>query len=477
MTGGHVTIAAVRRAPSQGPGLPVVALLTGFLVLLVFLGKAVQEPSQLRLAVTFVAAVFLVGVATRSPVLALLVLFFWLVELGMTRRLVTEVTPITHSDPLLLVSPLILVLLAAAAIRSGALRQPTVLTKGVLILSGLSLLGAVNPLQGSLVAGISGLLFVLVPMLAFWVGRQYVDDTALRTLLKFVGGLGVLAAVYGLIQTLDGFPSWDQRWVNEVSYASLNVNGVIRPFAMFSSSAEYGMFIAIAIVVWLVMGLRVPLLPVMVGALAVLVPALVLESSRGVVLALLVTIGVLIGARSGLSITYSVGAGVLLLVILVVGLRHYVPTAYGPGTSGTLLSHQVEGLSDPLDPQTSTANAHLGLIKNGIRQAFSNPIGHGLGAVTIAGAKFGGLVKGTEADPSNVGVALGLPGLIAYLTVFFSGLSRVYKVARVRRDALALAALGVVVVTALQWLNGGQYAVAILPWIVLGWVDKPERSA
>jgi hypothetical protein len=68
---------------------------------------------------------------------------------------------------------------------------------------------------------------------------------------------------------------------------------------------------------------------------------------------------------------------------------------------------------------------------------------------------------------------MGLPGLIAYLVVLFAGMFRVYGIARLRRDDLALAALGVVTVTALQWLNGGQYAVAVLPWLVLGWADRP----
>ena len=164
----------------------------------------------------------------------------------------------------------------------------------------------------------------------------------------------------------------------------------------------------------------------------------------------------------------------LLLVALVFGLRHYGPSTYGTGTSAALLSHQVQGLSDPLNPQTSTAGVHLTLITNGLKQAFSQPLGQGISVVTIAGAKFGGLANGTEADPSNVAVALGLPGLLAYLVILVVGMTRVYGIATRRRDGLALAALGVVTLTALQWLNGGQYAVAVLPWLVLGWADRPR---
>ena len=36
---------------------------------------------------------------------------------------------------------------------------------------------------------------------------------------------------------------------------------------------------------------------------------------------------------------------------------------------------------------------------------------------------------------------------------------------------------GIVTVTAMQWLNGGQYVVAILPWLMLGWADRPAQDA
>jgi hypothetical protein len=34
----------------------------------------------------------------------------------------------------------------------------------------------------------------------------------------------------------------------------------------------------------------------------------------------------------------------------------------------------------------------------------------------------------------------------------------------------------VLVITLLQWLNGGQYAVAFLVWLVLGWVDRARLA-
>jgi hypothetical protein len=99
-------------------------------------------------------------------------------------------------------------------------------------------------------------------------------------------------------------------------------------------------------------------------------------------------------------------------------------------------------------------------------------LGLGTGAVTIASSKFGGEVRGTEADPSNAAVALGLPGLVAYSVLLVAGLRSAYRLAAVRRDARSLIALGLLVVTVLQWLNGGQYSAALLTWLSLGWIDQ-----
>jgi len=472
-------LAVARLRSLRMPAASSVAAAALLLVIPLLVGDAVQDPNRIRLAVAAAALVALTGIATYSPSASLLALVIWLVALAMSRRLVSELAPITRTDPLLLVSPVVLGLLAAAAARRGALRNRTVLTNAVLVLSLLTLLGAMNPLQGSLVGGIGGLLFVFVPILAFWIGRAYCDDRMLRQLLMLIAGLGIGAAAYGLVQVSSGFPAWDRHWIDEVSssYVALNVNGVIRPFASFSSSAEYGMFLGLAIVAWLTMGRRLFVLPLTIGAFAVLVPALVLESARGVVIALVATIGLLVGAHRGLPIAVSVGVGVLLLVALVFGLRNYGPTTYGTGTGAALLSHQVQGLADPLNPQSSTAGIHLAMIEHGVKQAFSQPVGQGIGVVTIAGAKFGGLANATEADPSNVAVALGLPGLLAYLVILGVGMTRVYAIASRRRDGVALAALGVVTLTLLQWLNGGEYAVVILPWLVLGWADRQQGAS
>jgi hypothetical protein len=132
----------------------------------------------------------------------------------------------------------------------------------------------------------------------------------------------------------------------------------------------------------------------------------------------------------------------------------------------------VNGLANPLNPHSSTLAVHASMVGEGFVTALHDPLGVGTGAVTIAGQKFGGQGLNTEADPSNAAVALGLPGLITFAVLLCAAFGRAYRLAVRRRDALSLIALGVLAVTLLEWLTGGEYAVAFLVWLTIGWVDR-----
>ena len=103
-------------------------------------------------------------------------------------------------------------------------------------------------------------------------------------------------------------------------------------------------------------------------------------------------------------------------------------------------------------------------------------MGNGVGVITIAADKFGPSDNAaTDVDPSNVAVAMGIPGLLTYGVVVLLAMRLAFHRARRTRDFLGLAALGIILVTSLQWLNGGAYAVAPLPWLLLGWLDGRPR--
>jgi cell division protein FtsW (lipid II flippase) len=211
-----------------------------------------------------------------------------------------------------------------------------------------------------------------------------------------------------------------------------------------------------------------------VAAVALLATALVFESARGPLVVLIAAVIIVTAAR--LSVhggTALIVTGIATALVPLVASILVPQVGEGSGTSD-LVAHQVEGLANPFDPNSSTLLGHATLAGQGLVSAVRHPLGLGVGAVTI-GTKFGGSPVQTEADLSNVGVAFGLGGLVAFVVVFVLAFVRAYRAAARTPRPLTLAALGILIVTVNQWLNGGMYAVAWLPWLVLGWLDRPNR--
>jgi hypothetical protein len=440
-------------------------------------GWLLTDDAGLRIAIAASVGMLLLGVGLLTPRQLLLGLVAWLAALGLLRRLVTELGSPVGADPLLLVGPLAMAVLVVVAAGRGAFRQRTVLGDAVLALSLLAVAGAFNPVQGSLLSGVAGLLFLLVPMLGFWIGRGLCDDRTLTHLLAVIAGIGVPVALYGLAQTFRGFAPWDDEWVRSAGYQALQVYAkdgemAVRPFSTFSAASEYAFFAAIALFVWLAFGLRRIWAPFAVAAVALLGAAVLYQSSRGIVFTSIGALVLMAAAWARIRLRLALVAAALAFVLLPTAVAHFAPPNLEGRATSPLLAHQIEGLADPLDPEASTLPAHISLLKVGLQSVESHPFGRGTGTISIAGEKFGGTTEGTETDPSNAAVALGIPGVLAYLVVAVAGLLTAYRVATVRRDPLGLLALGVVGLTGLQWLNGGQYAVAFLPWLLLGWADR-----
>lgn len=446
------------------------------------LGVSATRPTLLRIAILAALAPLALAGARRAPRAVLPALVVWLAMLGLIRRLLDVSTGVKPaSDPLLLVAPMTIGLLAVEAWQNRSGAPFSVLAKAVAVLCILAAVEALNPLQGGLHVGLAGLVLVLVPLLAFWIGRAFADDRTLGRVLWLVALLSVPAAVYGLWQTFIGLPPWDHAWLLSVgsSYAALNVGGVIRGFASFASSAEYAQFIVVGLVVWMAALRRTWILPSL-AAVGLVGDALIFESSRSPVVLGIAALAMMLAARSGmrewLAIVLVAAAGGMMMFVA----GHFAPTsAVAPGGaaapasgSSALLGHQFGGLANPFSAQTSTLGGHVTLMVRGITSAFTHPLGYGTGSITIAAGKYGGYAQGTEVDLGNAGIAFGITGLLAYLVVFIGGLRLTYRLAVARRDWIAIAALGVLFATAGQWLNGGEYAAAWLPWLVLGWADR-----
>ena len=442
-----------------------------WLPMMVLAGTFAAADGTLRLFAAAAIVLVMSAIAVVDPVRGLVVLTVWLVAVGIVRRLFTGLDGSTATaDPFLIVAPLVFIVLGLVALNAGALRHRSPLTNSVLALTTALTLSAMNPLQSDLFGGLIGIALVVTPMLAFLVGRSLVDRSQLRRLLATVAVLGVPVAIYGHVQTAVGFPSWDQRWIDLQGYSALYVaEGVVRPFGSFASGNAFATFVAVGVVIALACLGRVRP-TIIVPAAGIMATAVWYSGIRTVLVLLVAAVGLMLAARAGWGPLRAVIVGLAVVAALPLAVSFIAPDALSSNASGALTARQISGLTDPFGDD-STLIAHLQLLDGGVRTAFREPLGLGIGAVT-GDARLGGVSAATEKDLGDAGVAAGLLGLGLYLAVAITGLSRTYRLAARSRGAVELAAMGILIVTFQHWLTGGMSSVTWFTWLVLGWVDS-----
>jgi len=172
------------------------------------------------------------------------------------------------------------------------------------------------------------------------------------------------------------------------------------------------------------------------------------------------------------------GPKALTIIALGIGALFAASAVLGPAldraagrSSSHLVSHQLGGLLNPLDPEQSTLLGHWELFANGVAEGFERPLGRGPGANNNA-ARAGGGGGGTDVDVSDTFVNLGFVGGLLFVAIVLITLRRVVASYFARGDAVLLAIMGLLVVTLGHWLNGGHYALAPLTWFCIGWATR-----
>jgi hypothetical protein len=437
----------------------------------------VLRPDLLRLTIAAAFVAMALALAARRPAAGALVTLLALPFEALVRRLLIAQSGLPSRDPLILVGPAVAIVLCFGlfVVRRRPLATDG-LSKLMLAFVALSALELANPGGGGLVVGLGGLLFLSVPLLWFFLGRELGSAALVRTLLTAMIAVAAAVGVYGLAQAQVGLPAWDRAWVQLNGYAALNVGQSIRAFGTFSSNAEYALWLAGALAVACALALTGR--GRLVLAVPLLVTALLLASVRSALLLAFLAVAVAIGLRSR-SVKVAVVVVILALGLGYGALRAYGGAAANASAGNALLARQVGGITNPFDANDSTLGVHIQMLTGGVQAGLRSPLGSGPGAVNLAGAKLGGeaVAAGgsTEIDVSNAFVALGLPGGLLFLAILvaaFRGVGRRY----LRGEPLALAVLALLVVMLGQWLIGGLYALLPLFWFLLGWASAPPEA-
>lgn len=407
--------------------------------------------------------------------------FGFLIVLGELRRFVDVHWGFSSKDPLLLVTPVVVIGLLLLP-RGGAkerIHAGTRLGKTMLFLTAVMGVEVFNPLQGGMLVGLGGAFFYCVPMAMYWVGRwQGSQSVALGVVRRVVIPLAFIAAVLGLFQAIVGPLPFELAWAKLLprgAYTSIYVNGRLRPLSLFTSGPEYCTYLCIAIVaVWAEARANQRLLSISIPAILLLGIALFLGSVRTELLLVVITLPVLwsLEARAVIGrLGRLMVAGTCAIVLLMTSLSSAASVVSDPNLT-PLIIHEVGGLTHPLDDHVSTGRTHISMLLGGFQGVLDHPLGVGLGATTAAAAKFGSVTCSTDVDLSDTFVSLGLVGGLAYAFVIVESLRESLAVWERRRSEISLITFGVLLVTIGRWLVGGHYAVAGLTWFLIGSCDR-----
>jgi hypothetical protein len=413
---------------------------------------------------------------------------------GFLRRAQYLFLPYSQTDPIHIVTPLITLMGFAMLLQRrklGVFRQ-TPLAGLVSILGLIYFLEIFNPLQGSLSVGLSGALFLLVPIVWFYFG-QAMKPAFMETVLRLVVVLGVLTSLYGLYQLLVGFPSFEQYWIDNTEfYNSIAVGNVKRALATYSSAEEWGRYIEIGAIIAFGFGacardfLRRSLW--FVGGTA-LTFMLLLTGQRTSIFGLI--FGVFILLVSGARTWRGAFARVLLAAAPVVIIAALVKAP----TNDDMLSHDSDDKVGAVLSHTARgtlAPAHEDSVQERIKNwtflatdlVPYRPLGVGIGGTSVGAWRFSSDLDLPPIDSYFISIVItcGLPVALLFIWILlratrmswrsFRGAEHGSPEARIWRIAATL--MPVVILNSFFGNTLTLYSVAPVGWLLIGWISAGQ---
>ena len=441
---------------------------------------------QIHLVCALLFALPLLFLAVYDKESALVWTVVYLMLLGDIRRVVADIATPATFDPLLLVVPVVTAVLVVPSLLNLKLREP--LSKAILALIVVMCAEVVNPKQGGLSIGLSGVFLYIVPVMWFWIGRSLGSARLVhRVIYRVILPFGLAAGILGLCQNFIGFLPYQQTWITSVGkiYTSLYVGSSVRAFGFSVSAAEYAtlleLSIAVAVAAYLASSRK------WIGVVPILATALILSGGRGLTIKLVVVISVLWIVRRGKKLNAVTLAGMIVLGVLsVLSLSllaaQFASTAdagrHGGSAAQDALAHQLGGLAHPFDQKYSSAGLHSNMVFTGFAEGVMSPLGNGLGSTTFAARKFGSDSEqgSSELDFSDMFISLGLVGGVLYMAVAAFGIRAGLRYVRETRLRIGLPVLAILIATLGGWLIEGQYSTCSIVFFILGSLVQQENG-
>ena len=410
---------------------------------------------------------------------------------GFLRRAQYLYLPYTQSDPIHLVTPVVTLIAFALILQRHRLRvlYQSPLGVAVSLLAVIYFLQIFNPMQGGLSVGLSGAMFVLIPMFWFYFA-QVARPEFLLTAFRVIVVMGLLTSLYGLYQLAFGFPAFEQYWVDNTDfYNSISVGQVERALATFSSAEEWGRYVEIGALIafgfaaqaanntqragWILVGGILSLMLLFTGQRTAMF---------GLILGFFVL--VMMGARNWRG---AMSRALLLLApALLIGILAKAPTNddmldHGDDARAkALLSHTARGTLDPTNEGSLNER-----FKNWTYLATDvipyRPLGIGLGATSVGAWRYGGEVELPPIDSYFISSVLtcGIPTVLLLIWILIKATSMSFRSYRNAKPGSAEARLWRIAATIMPVLILNNmfgntftlYSVAPFGWLLVGWIS------
>lgn len=410
---------------------------------------------------------------------------------GFLRRAQYLFLPYSATDPIHVVTPLVTLMAFGMLLQRRKLRifRETPLAGLVTILCVIYFLEIFNPLQGGITIGLSGAMFMLVPVAWFYFGQD-LKPSFMETALRLMVVLGILTSFYGLYQLAFGFPSFEQYWLDHTEfYDSISVGNVKRALATYSSAEEWGRYIEIGAIIafgfatcagsllrragWFLSG-------------AALTVMLLLTGQRTAMFGLILGCFLLmvLGARSWRSVVGRMllaFAPVLFVAILVKAPTNDDMLSHSEEERmGAVMSHTTRGTLNPTQEDSLQER-----LKNWTYLATElvpyRPLGIGLGGTSLAAFRFSDDVDLPPIDSYFISTVItcGLPTALLFIWILMRATTLSWRTfrrsevgsreARVWRVTTAL--LPVLILNSIFGNTFTLYSVAPVGWLLVGWIS------
>ncbi len=417
---------------------------------------------------------------------------------GVARRAQYLIVEYSSQDPIHLLTPIVTIFAFALLLKThrlGILRA-TPLASCVSVLGAIYFVEIFNPLQGGLVVGLGGAMFVLIPLLWFYFGLVASEKFINRTLCLIVC-VGLIASVWGIYQLVFGYPAFEQYWIDNTEfYNSIAEGKVERALATFSSAEEWSRYVEVGAIIAFGFSAARRRLIARAGWLAiggVLIGFVALTAQRAAVFGLLAGLVVLVvlgaqtllrglGRLTALAIPF-----VLLIVFMPAPSSDDMWSKDESQTIDTVLSHTQRGVLKPAEEGSFQER-----LKNWTYLATQvipyRPLGEGIGAGSLSESKFA--VDAYDLPPIDSSifrnaVSCGIPGLLLFVWILWRAIRLSWWNARrgsptgdgppIKR--IVAAVIAALVVNSMFGMAFTLYAVAPIAWLLIGWTSAEARRA